>query len=123
MPLKTHLKEHPNVVVVSEEQRITKTIESLYNENKVPVDFANFANLDIQGAELLALQGMGDRILEHLDYIYTEVNEKELYENCALLPDLDAFLKKKGFDRRMIRMTPHGWGDALYVRKALQKLI
>ena len=72
-------------------------------------------NLDIQGAELLALKGAGE-ILKHIDYIYTEVNVNELYEGCALLPELESFLKKRGFKIFAIEMTQHGWGDAFFVK-------
>lgn len=75
----------------------------------------DFINLDIQGAELLALKG-ATSILPFVKAIYTEVNEKELYEGCALIEELDAYLKQNGFTRILTNMTKHGWGDALYIR-------
>ena len=51
-----------------------------------------------------------------IDYIYAEVNTKELYAGCAQLPELDAWLDARGFKRVEISMTGWGWGDALYVR-------
>ena len=112
---KTHLQEHPQVVETARIQLKTKKLSTFYKENKLnPKDY-NFMNLDIQGAELLALKGAND-ILNHIDYIYTEVNEKELYENCALLPQIDEYLKKFGFKRSITKMTDFGWGDALYIR-------
>ena len=47
---------------------------------------------------------------------YLEVNEKELYKGCGLLPEMDVFLETHGFKRVLMEMTCHGWGDALYVR-------
>lgn len=113
--LKTHLKEHPHIHVIEERKLKTKRIDSLYKEHNIDPKYANFINIDIQGAELLALRGMGD-LLENIDYIYAEVNEKELYEGCALLPELDSFLNDKGFKRVEINMLKYGWGDALYIR-------
>jgi len=73
-------------------------------------------NLDIQGAELKALKG-STLILPHIKSIYTEVNTKELYENCAMLHELDSYLESFGFTRVETSMTEHGWGDAFYIKK------
>jgi FkbM family methyltransferase len=86
LELGTHAEAHPEVQYVSSRTVNMNTIENLNIEKKF-----NFLNLDIQGAELLALKGMGN-LLENVDYIYTEVNEKELYEGCCLISDLDDFL-------------------------------
>ena len=114
--LKTHLQEHPHVF--EKERRIMKTItlNTLFEKFDLPYDMYDFINLDIQGAELKALQG-ATKILPHIRAIYCEVNEKELYQGCALIPELDAFLASHGFKRIVTSMTPHGWGDALYIRQ------
>jgi len=115
--MKTHLDEHPNVHVNKKIELTTLTVKSIYDRYKIDYNKYNFLTLDIQGAELLALKGVGDEILRNFDYIFTEVNQKELYENCALLPEIDDFLRKKGFERVEIAMTQHGWGDAFYLRR------
>ena len=46
--------------------------------------------------------------------LYLEVNEKELYKGCALLPELDAYLLTNGFQRVLTNMTCHGW-ETLYI--------
>jgi hypothetical protein len=71
-------------------------------------------NFDIQGAELLALKG-GKDSLQHVDCLYLEVNDREVYIGCARVEEIDRFLSD--FTRVWTRITPHGWGDALYVRK------
>jgi len=109
LELGTHAEVHPEVQYVSSRTVTMDTIENL----GIDKDF-NFLNLDIQGAELLALKGMGS-LLDSVDYIYTEVNEKELYEGCCLISDLDDFLSD--FDRVLTEMTPFGWGDSFYVRR------
>lgn len=77
----------------------------------------DFLNLDIQGVELEALQGIGV-YFEKIKWIYTEVNKSEVYKNCALIDDIDAFLKMEGFKRVATRwVKKQGWGDALYVRE------
>ena len=78
--------------------------------------FYNFVNIDIQGYELEALRGMTKQ-LEYVDYIYTEINTSDVYENCANAADLDRFLGGFGFSRVATKETDQGWGDALYSRK------
>jgi FkbM family methyltransferase len=115
LPLKTHLKEHPHIHVIENRVLKTKRMDTVYEKERIDVKYANFLNLDIQGAELMALKGMGT-ILNNFDYVYTEVNQKELYEGCCLLGELDEFLGGKGFKRVELNMTKFGWGDALYIR-------
>jgi FkbM family methyltransferase len=114
LELGTHAKEHPEVVYTGERERMATTIETLFELGLI--EQCNFLNLDIQGAELMALQG-AHGYLAGVDYIYTEVNIKPLYKGCALLKDLDSWLGSRGFERVEIMMTRHGWGDALYVRQ------
>ena len=93
----------------------TKTLKTFYNENNFKYNQFNFMALDIQGAELMALEG-GDEIINFVDYIYIEVNTKELYENGAKLEEIEKYLHKFNFVRKTIYMTEHGWGDAFYVK-------
>jgi FkbM family methyltransferase len=115
LKLKEHLHEHPDIYEVEKIEMKTKTLTTFYNENNFEYSQYNFMALDIQGAELLALKGAGD-ILNSIDYIYIEVNTKELYENCGLLEDVEDYLGKFNFRRQTIYMTEHGWGDAFYVK-------
>ena len=71
--------------------------------------------LDIQGAELEALTGMGD-LLTQVRWIFTEVNRREMYAGIPIVAELDEFLSRKGFRRVVTLWNPAGWGDALYVR-------
>ena len=114
---KTHLIEHPHIHEKNRRILNTKTLKTFYKENNLNYADYNFMNLDIQGAELMALKGADD-ILCEIDYIYVEVNIKELYENCCLLNELDEYLTKFGFKRILIEMTQHGWGDAFYSKSS-----
>ena len=111
----THAVEHPHVTMIGKVQVITRRIDDFFLDNGYDPKCFNFVNLDIQGAELLALRGMS-KILEHVEYIYTEVNEKHLYKDCCLIGQLDEFLDDYGFSRVATHMTPFGWGDALYIK-------
>jgi FkbM family methyltransferase len=113
--LKDHLKHYPDIHVERTIQLKTRTVDSLLPEHGFRYEQFDFANLDIQGAELQALRGMV-KCLKHLRWIYTEVNTQELYEGCALLHEIDDFLAKHGFHQQRIALTHAGWGDAFYMR-------
>lgn len=121
----THLKHHPRVW---EEKRIELQTWPTYHiirSFSINMTKYNFLNIDIQGAELKALKGLNDDFqnirnfdyLTMIDYLYLEVNEEEVYKGCALLPELDEFLKD--FQRVETDITRYNWGDAFYIRKTL----
>jgi FkbM family methyltransferase len=116
LKLKNHLIEHPHVYEINQIPLKTKTLKTFYKENNLIPNNYNFLNLDIQGTELNALKS-AENLLEYFDYIYTEVNISELYENCSLLNDIDEYLQKFNFKRVNISMTKHNWGDAFYVKE------
>lgn len=74
-----------------------------------------FVNLDIQGAELEALRGLGQR-LQSARVVYCEVNREFLYRDIPLVSELDAYLRDFGFIRCFTVWTHAGWGDAVYVK-------
>jgi FkbM family methyltransferase len=112
----THKVEHPEVKYIEHINMKTITIDTFMKNNNLDPSKYNFWNFDIQGAELLALKG-ADNAIKYAKAIYLEVNEKELYKGCALIGEIDIYLKEKGFERVLTEMTCHKWGDALYVRK------
>jgi len=78
-------------------------------------DNFNFIYMDAQGYELEILRGAGKR-LRKIDFIFTEVNCDEVFEDCAHIQQIDKFLEKYGM--RRVETEWHGgcFGDALYVR-------
>jgi len=112
----THSKHHPHVKMIGTQKLKTTRLDTLIKNNNIPVEKLNFLNLDIQGKELDALKSMGDYI-NYIQYIYTEVNTEKVYKDCALLNEIDEFLKEKGFIRVACKMHNNcGWGDAFYIR-------
>lgn len=113
--LHKHSILHPEVKVIKEIEIKSYTINSLFEKNYNIKNY-NFMNLDIQGAELLALKG-SDRILENMNAIYTEINFDEIYKNCAQINEIDDYLGKFDF-KRVFTTTPESdfWGDALYIK-------
>lgn len=75
----------------------------------------NFINIDVQGYELEVFKG-GEKTLKFIDYIYSEVNRDEVYENCTKIEELDEFLKRYDFTRVETDWAGHTWGDALYIK-------
>jgi FkbM family methyltransferase len=114
--LGTHKKYYPQISETECLRVPAKRMDTLITENNIKIEDYDFLNLDIQGAELLALKSFGT-YLNNIKYIYTEVNSEPLYEGCCLLSELDSFLNEKGFERVEIQMTSANWGDAFYIRK------
>ena len=114
--LGTHEQEHPHVNFIEEIEVEIKPMTQLIVENNLDVQKYNFLNVDVQGYELEVFKGFGD-YLNNFDYVYCEVNEDYLYENCALLTDIDSYLSNFNLERVETFMTIHKWGDALYVKK------
>ena len=109
----SHSESYPEITYVDEIQVETKRLDSVINSEEMP----NFVNLDIQGAELPALKGLGN-LISKVDYIFVEVNRREVYKNCTIVSELDSFLSGNSFNRITTRWYyRQGWGDALYVRK------
>lgn len=108
---KVHLTHHPHVKFPSTEEVEVHLLDD-YNSK----DY-NFINMDVQGYELEVLKG-GTKTLEHVDYVYCEVNRDEVYENNAYVEELDEFLS--GYNMKRVETDWAGdiWGDALYIREA-----
>ena len=113
----SHAVKHPQVHIVSKKQMITSRMDTLIEREQIPIERLNFINLDIQGVELRALKSM-EKYLQHVQYIYTEVNTEEVYKGCNLIGEIDEYLQTFGFTRVAQHIyTEYGWGDAFYMKK------
>ena len=110
----THAKEHPHVVYVDKLYLKSITIDTFMERNNIDASKYNFWNMDIQGAELMALKG-APKSIQYAKAIYLEVNQTEVYKGCGLISDIDTFLLQYNFKRVLTNITPYGWGDALYI--------
>lgn len=106
---KDHLTHHPNVRFPTTEEILVTTLDSQKIKN------CNFINMDVQGYELEVLRG-ATKTLEHVDYVYCEVNRAEVYENNAFVEEIDEFLSQYNMIRVETDWAGEIWGDALYVR-------
>ena len=103
------------------------TLPALFQRHSLdPADY-NFLNLDIQGAELLALRGAAG-LLPGMDAVISEVNLVELYEGGPLEEDLVRFMEARGFDKQQAiyhplydeKSTFPAWGECLFVKRAFR---
>jgi FkbM family methyltransferase len=117
LELEYHKVAHPEVVYVDKIPVKTQRMDTVIIGNDININKYKFLNIDIQGAELLALKGMST-FLFNFECIYIEVNEKELYKGNPLVGELDEYLDKYDFVRVKTEMCgDFGWGDAVYIKK------
>lgn len=109
---KEHLEHHPDVTFNGTEEVEVSVLDD-YDLGDV-----NFINMDVQGYELEVLRG-GKETLNNVDYVYCEVNRGEMYENNAMIDDIDKYLGEYGFERVETYWpeTWYKWGDAFYIKK------
>lgn len=115
LELGTHKTAHPEVHYIKSIPMKTVRWDSYMNGSEmINIDFLN---IDVQGAELKVLKGMGN-LINPFKWIYLEVNKEELYKGCALVGEIDAYLYHYGFERVETKWCGNtGWGDALYIKK------
>lgn len=105
-----HLNLHKNINFDEKEEIQIKRFDSLNIKN------IDFLTIDVQGYELEVLRGFG-KLLENLNFIYTEINKDFLYENNVLIKELDIFLESKNFIRLKTFWDPYlPYGDAFFVK-------
>ncbi|HMG83790.1 MAG TPA: FkbM family methyltransferase [Ferruginibacter sp.] len=121
LDLGTHKSHHPEVVVHHTLALKTYRLDTFFKTKNITAPDYNFLNIDIQGAELLAIKGLGDN-LKYIDYIYTEVNVGAVYKGCATLLQMDNYLHQHGFIRVATTLTEWQWGDAFYIKKGSTKI-
>lgn len=109
---------HPNIHMTKTIRTHTKRMDRILIENKIEISDFNFLNIDLQGAELLAMKGFGE-LLNKIDFIYLEINLAKLYSKNPKLSDIDKFLSSFGFRRVETVITKWQWGDALYKRAGI----
>ena len=109
---KQHLELHPNVIFDGTEEVEVDILDNYDIGN------CNFINIDVQGYELEVFKGAKET-LNKIDYVYCEVNRDQVYEDNALIEEIDEFLSKYEFERVETKWPESyfTWGDALYIKK------
>ncbi|HQV54300.1 MAG TPA: FkbM family methyltransferase [Chitinophagaceae bacterium] len=111
-----HKTAHPEVSYVRHFETKTKTLQTVLKELGVEIGDGWLLAIDTQGAEIFVLKGAGD-LLNNFDAIYLETNTKEVYEGCALKPEIEEYLSKYDYEPVEEFIYEHwGWGDQLLKR-------
>ena len=113
---KKHLEQYPNIVFDRSEIVELVRLDDILEDK----DQYNLITIDVQGYELEVFKG-GQETLKNIDYIITEVNRDELYENCAQVEQLDEFLGNLNFQRVETLWEGETWGDAFYLKRPLER--
>ena len=114
LKLKHHTNMYPTMVYTSEVIVEGKSLDSMLKDKQIPKHL-NLLSLDTQGYDLEVLKG-ATQLLRQIDFICTEVNYEEMYENCARKHELDIYLREFGFECMAASDVGGGWGDALYFK-------
>lgn len=114
LELGTHLEIHPEVCYTDRVKMKTIRVDKLLKDYNI--EEINFLNVDLQGAEHLAIEGMGD-LIKGIEWALLEVNQKEVYKGCMTIDDMDYFMMQRGFERvETGEWVVESWTDALYKR-------
>jgi len=111
---KLHLEQYSHIIFNNKEQVEMVKLDDYLKNN---CDY-NFINIDVQGYELEVFKG-AEKTLNNIDYIISEVNRAELYENNVTVNDLDEYLEKFNFRRVETNWIGVTWGDALYIKEKI----
>jgi len=107
---KQHLNLYPDIIFNRTEEVELQKLDDYNCKNY------NFINMDVQGYELEVLKGAKDT-LNHIDYVYCEVNRDEIYEGNAYIEDIDKYLLNYNMKRvETSWWYDSDWGDALYIK-------
>jgi FkbM family methyltransferase len=107
-----HQDFHPQAQTVGVIQLETHRFDSIVDDIPADIGDYNFLVLDVQGAELKVLRGIGPH-LGGFDIICSEYSTIEYYEGVPHLLDIDDYLSDY---TRVFPVDPGIHGDALYVR-------
>ena len=109
---KLHLEHHAHVKFEGTEEVEVDILDN-YDLGSI-----NFINMDVQGYELEVLKG-AVKTLNQIDYVYCEVNRGEVYENNAMIGEIDEYLGKYKFERVETHWPEEWfqWGDAVYIKR------
>lgn len=96
LDFKQHKDIWPSVDFTTSISLNSITLTSLYRREQIDANKYQALIMDTQGSELLVLQGSLP-ILEHFEFIKTEVPDFESYKDCCQLSDINDFMTEHGY--------------------------
>lgn len=119
LQLDYHKIAHPEVHYIREVKLKTQRLDVIFDKYSMNIEEYPFVNIDIQGAELLCLKGMGE-LLHKIKYLYLEVNDASLYTDCALFPEILDYLSGYGFiQKEKVMAGNFKWGDSFFINNSI----
>lgn len=106
-------KKNSYIFPITEQKIQTRTLKSVMEEYKEKT--LDIIKLDIQGAELEVLKGLGENYLNNLIAIELEVGFDSIYKGAPKPIDVENFLKDYGlefYDLHPVRLYPHKNGSS-----------
>jgi FkbM family methyltransferase len=108
-----HLEIYPWCKFDDELEVKTDTIKHFCQTNSI--SSVDFIHLDVQGAELMVLEGAGD-LISGIKCIWLEVESVSLYKNQPLRKEVESFMHAHNFVLAKFRIGGFS-GDQFYVQK------
>ena len=105
-------------------------VETSRLDDIAEVSDCDYLKIDVQGGELDVLRG-AERLLNRVLFVHTEVEFEPVYLDQPLFPDMDRFLRDRGFELMDLTKLGHSgyaalprqqsrtklmWADAIYVK-------
>lgn len=113
LKMNKHTQIHPNITLPTTEIVHVKRLDDIISGGY------ELLYMDCQGYEGFVLKGATET-LKNINYVYTEVNKDDIYENCTKVEELDLLLSE--FKRVETGVwVGNMWSDAFYIRKPLLK--
>lgn len=109
-------ESHPELEVVKKVIVQTTSLDELFEDYRIDIKQFNFLTLDIQGVEYEALLGFTEG-LKHIDYVYVEVETKNLYVGGMNYDKIKKFMESNGFELVTEHIRHWFWGDCLFAKK------
>lgn len=107
LPLQDHARLFPHIQYVETRTLTSCTLATVMREQGISTETYQGLTLDVEGAELLVLQGAGERLKE-FRYVKCEVADFPTRTGSPTVDDLDAFLTAAGFEQIMRRAFADG---------------
>jgi FkbM family methyltransferase len=82
--------------------------------DKETIQNYNVLNIDVQGAELSVLKGMG-QFINLFEMCVLEINFQKIYQGSAIFTEVDSFLNSHSFKRGYLTITDYQ-GEAIYYK-------
>lgn len=117
LELGVHKEIHPTVEYIRDIPMDSFRIDSIL----AGMDMSAYTllNIDIQGAEMQALLGMG-KMLEKFKYAILEINKRETYLGGALVDEVDKYMSLFDFVRAETgQWVGETWTDGFYIKREL----